>query len=89
MVYEIFDEPRVSKIIRAGHIQNMDDTRIPKRVYEKRTKGRKPVEKPHKRWLDSVHENSALLFGFRNWKMELVDLDVWRKDIGDDDEWLF
>lgn len=50
-LYQIFDSPEVSKIIKlhdlqwAGNVQRKDNTRVPTRVFEWKTEAQRPVRK--------------------------------------------
>jgi hypothetical protein len=58
--YKRFEEPRISNIIKlqrlqyAGHIQDMDEKGIPKRIPESNIFGKTPVGKARKKWVSSV-----------------------------------
>lgn len=73
-LHHIFNNPEFFKIIKfqklpwVDHVKCMDDTRMPRRVFEGRREGQKPVGKPRKRWADSVNENNEPLLEFRNYR---------------------
>jgi hypothetical protein len=43
--------------------------------------GRRPVEKPKKRWMDAVKEDSCQILNWRNWEKKTRDRDGWRSRI--------
>lgn len=69
------------KLQWASHVQYMDDTRIPKSVFEGGIEEQKSVGKPRRCWTDSFDEDTASLLGFRNWRARLMDREGWKKDI--------
>ena len=62
-IYDLFNEPKISTLVKlkrlqwAGHVQRMDEERIPNRVMTGVMFGRRPVGKARKRWMDSVKED--------------------------------
>jgi hypothetical protein len=46
----------------------MDEHNIPKKFFMGQMFGKRPVDRPRKRWIDSVEENSITLLRRRNWK---------------------
>jgi hypothetical protein len=59
-LHKQFDEPSLSNIIKlkrlqwADHVQGMVGKRIPKRILESIFIGKRPVDKPRKRWINAV-----------------------------------
>jgi hypothetical protein len=84
-LYKQFDEPSLSDIIKlkrlqwAGHVQRMEGKRIPKRILESNSFGKRPVGKPRKRWINAVEIDSREILKVRNWKRESLDRQVWRR----------
>jgi hypothetical protein len=80
-----FDEPSIPNIIKlkrlqwAGHAQSMDGKRIPKRILESNFIGKRPVDKPRKRWIKAVEIDSKEILKVRIWKRESQDRQVWRR----------
>lgn len=50
----------------AGHVQCMHNTQTPKKMFEGKPEGRRPVGKPRKRYASSVDGNSPYLRRFKN-----------------------
>jgi hypothetical protein len=59
-LYELYGEPDLVTCIKlkrlqwAGHVQRMEGTRIPKKVFKAKFEGVRSVGKPRKRWEDVV-----------------------------------
>jgi hypothetical protein len=83
-LYKQFDEPSLSNITElkrlqwAGHVQHMEGKRIPKRILERIFVGKRPVDKPRKRWINAMETDSREIFKVRNSKRESLDRHVWR-----------
>jgi hypothetical protein len=79
------DEPSLSNIIKlktlqwAGHVQGMEGNRIPKRILESIFVGKRPVDKPRKRWINAVEIDSREILKVRNWEREYPERQVWRR----------
>jgi hypothetical protein len=86
-LHKQFDEPSISNIIKlkrlqwAGHVQRMDGKRTPKRILESNFIGKRPVDKPRKRWINAVEIDSKAVLKVRNWKRESQDRQVWRRHL--------
>ena len=87
-LYQLYDELEVSKIVKlqrlqwAGHVQRMDDNRMPKKVMNaQRIDGARLRGRPRARWENSVGEDAHQLLGFRNWRTRSRNRDNWRSTI--------
>jgi hypothetical protein len=66
---ELLDGPDIVKFIKfkrlqwASHIVQMDNSRIPKKVLDRKYHGRRPVGRPQLRWEDNIRRDSLLLDG--------------------------
>ena len=84
-LYSIFDDPEISTLIRlkklewAGHVERMDDDKIPKRLLKRHPEGRRPPGRPRTRWEDSIDADSESLLGLRNWRTRSLNRDDWRR----------
>jgi hypothetical protein len=47
----------------------MEGTRIPKKVFKAKFEGVRSVEKPNKRWEDTVQQDAVSFLRCRNWKL--------------------
>jgi hypothetical protein len=63
----------------AGHVQRMEGTRIPKKVFKAKFEGVRSVGEPRKRWEDAVRRNAASFLRCRNWKLAANDIALWRQ----------
>jgi hypothetical protein len=51
---DIVTEIKVRRLERLGHVVRMEDTRLPKMVFNTKPEGRRGVGRPRLRWLDDV-----------------------------------
>jgi hypothetical protein len=71
--YELLEGHDVMKFIKlerlqwAGHIVQMDNSGIPKKVLDGKFHGRRPVGRPRLRWED-IRRDSLLLLNIRGWR---------------------
>jgi hypothetical protein len=54
---DIVTEIKVRRLERLGHVVRMEDTRLPKMVFNTKPEGRRGVGRPRLRWLDDVEAN--------------------------------
>jgi hypothetical protein len=59
----------------------MNEQNIPKKVFTGQMFMKRPVDKPGKRWIDSVEEDSIRLRRQRKWKSLTEDRVQWRAKI--------
>jgi hypothetical protein len=59
----------------------MDGKRIPERILESNFIGKRPVDKPRKRWINAVEIDSKEILKVRNWKRESQVRQVWRRHL--------
>ena len=68
---------RLNRLRWFGHVQRMEETRIPKKVLymnsETRLRGR-----PRNRWQDEVREGGRLVGG-KGWKERVYNREEWKK----------
>lgn len=82
-LYIIYDKPEISTVIKlqrlqwTGHVQQMEDIRIPKKVLKERVCGTRLRGKPRKNWEDSVDADSISLLDLRNWRTRALDQEDW------------
>jgi hypothetical protein len=86
-LYKQFEEPSISNVIKlkrlqwAGHVQRMDGKCISKSILESSFIGKRPVDKPRKRWINAVKIDSKEILKVINWKRESQDGQVWRRHL--------
>lgn len=86
-IYQLYKELRLSVYVRlrrlqwSGHIQRMQDGRIPKEVLDGQLGGKRPMGKPRARWEDVVGVDAREILGIRNWRGASRDKDEWRRRI--------
>jgi hypothetical protein len=84
-LYELYGEPDLVTCIKlkrlqwAGHVQRMENTRIPKKVFEAKFEGVRLVGKLRKRWEDVSQQDAASFPCCRNWKLATNDRTLWRQ----------
>ena len=61
----------------AGHIQRMNEDRIPKQVFRSRMEGRRIQGRPRNRWQDQL-ERDLKNIGVRKWKETAQDRKKWK-----------
>jgi hypothetical protein len=67
---------KVQRVKWMGHIQRMDSSRIPKRIFEWKPIGRRSLGRLRLRWFDDVCDDLKVL-KVRNWKELTMDRKVW------------
>ena len=84
-LYSLYDDIRASYYIKylklqwAGHVNRMNDERIPKKTFVGRASGQRPVGKPRRRWADSVDEASIALLGAEDWRTKSLDRENFKR----------
>ena len=61
-----------------GHVERMENERIPKRLIHNDIIGVRKRGRPRKRWLQDVEQDMRRM-GIRGWKGKVQDRDEWRK----------
>jgi hypothetical protein len=85
-LYELYGEPDLVTCIKLKrlqrlHVQRMEGTRIPKKVFKAKFEGVRSVGKPRKRWEDAEQQDAASFLRCRNWKLAANDRTLWRQKI--------
>jgi hypothetical protein len=81
-IYDLYKEVKVSVLIMlrtlqwAGHAIRINDERIPKKVLQQTTYGKRAVGMPRKRWEDSIK-----LPGMKAWKTKATNTQFLRQCI--------
>jgi hypothetical protein len=61
-----------------GHVERMEDIRMPKRVMREKIYTRRKRRRPNIRWLDDVQEDLREM-GIEGWRRKAQDIDQWRR----------
>jgi hypothetical protein len=72
---DIVTEIKVRRLERLGHVR-MEDTRLPKMVFNAKPEGRRRVGRPRQRWLDDVEADIKVL-GVKRWRIKAQDRKEW------------
>jgi hypothetical protein len=71
-IYNLYGDLELSMVINlrrlqwAGHVQRMESQNIPKMAMVGQMFGKRPVDRPRKRWLDAVKEDSYWMLKWRD-----------------------
>jgi hypothetical protein len=65
-----------------GHIERMNNERMPKRIMTTKMEGTRKRGRPRKRWIDEIEEDLKIM-GIRNWHAVAKDRQEWRKIISE------
>ena len=82
-IYANIKKPIITETIRLhrlrwfGHVQRMEENRIPKRALYMNLETR-PRGSPRKRWLDEVREDGRMVGG-EEWQEKVYDREEWKR----------
>jgi transcription termination factor 2 len=69
---------KARRISWIGHVERMEDSRMPKRVMREKIYAKRRIGRPKVRWLDNVHQD-LLAMGTEGWRGKAQDGDLWRR----------
>jgi hypothetical protein len=69
---------KARRIIWVGHVERIEDSRIPKRAMREKIYTRRKRGRPKVRWLDDVQEDLREM-GIEGWRRKSQDRDQWRR----------
>jgi hypothetical protein len=59
-----------------GHLERMEEDRVPKKIFTQELKGKRRRGRPRKRWREEVERDLQVL-RVRRWKELMIDRDKW------------
>ena len=60
-----------------GHLERMEEDRMPKKIFTQELEGMRRRGKPRKGWREEVKRNLQVL-GVRRWRELVIDREKWR-----------
>jgi hypothetical protein len=69
---------KARRICWIGHVERIEDSRMPKRVMREKIYTRRKRGRPKVRWLDNVQEDIREM-GIEVWRRKAQDRDQWRR----------
>jgi transcription termination factor 2 len=73
---DIVTEIKVRRLEWLGHVIRMEDTRLPKIVFNGKPEGRRGVGRPRLRWLNDFEADIKAL-GIKRWRIRAQDRKEW------------
>jgi hypothetical protein len=73
---DIMTEIKVRRLEWLGHVVRLEDTRLPKMVFNAKPEGRCGVGRPRLRWLDDVEADIKALV-VKRWRIKAQDRKEW------------
>jgi hypothetical protein len=83
-IYAIVKKPTITETIRLhrlcwfGHVQRMEENRIPKRVLYMNLRSTRPRGRPRNTWHDEVREDGRIVSG-EEWQEKVYNREEWKK----------
>jgi hypothetical protein len=65
------------RISRLGHLERMEEDRMPKKIFTQEVEGTRRRGRPRKGWREEVERDLQML-GVRRWRELVIDRDKWR-----------
>jgi hypothetical protein len=67
---------KVRRLEWMRHVVRIEDTRLPKMVFNAKPEGRRGIGRPRLRWLDNVEADINAL-GVKRWRIKAQDIKEW------------
>jgi len=64
-----------------GHLERMEEDRMPKKIFTQEMEGTRRRGRPRKRWREEVERDLQVL-GVRRWRELVIDREKWRGIVG-------
>jgi hypothetical protein len=86
-IYAILKKPTITETVRLhrlrwfGHVQRMEEGRIPKRVLYMNLETTRPRGRPGNRWQDEVRADGRMVGG-EVWQEKVYNREEWKKLLG-------
>jgi hypothetical protein len=83
-IYAVVKKPTITETINLnrlcwfGHVQRMEENRIPKRVLYMNLESKRPRGRPRNRWQDEVREDGRIVGG-EGWQEKVYNREEWKK----------
>jgi hypothetical protein len=83
-IYAIVDKPTITQTIRIhgfcwfGHVQRMEENRIPRRLFYMNLESTRPRGRPRNRRQDEVREGGRIV-GKEEWQKKVYNREEWKK----------
>jgi hypothetical protein len=83
-IYAMVKNPMITETIQLhrlrwfGHVQRMEENRIPKRVLNMQLEATRPRGRPRNRWQDEVSEDGSIVGG-EEWQGKVYDREEWKR----------
>src|SRR5262249_27526650 len=74
---DIVKKTKINRLRWLGHVQHMDDNRVPKKLLKTKPEGKRSAGRPKSRWYDATFANLRTV-GVSSWETLAADRSGWR-----------
>jgi len=71
----------MQRISWLGHLERMEEDRMPKKIFTQELEGTRQRKRPRKRWKEEVELDLQML-GVRRWRELVADRKKWKNIVG-------